>query len=192
MPTAVHLQDDFDKEAAPVKKPATASSIRKSPRKANNTYIARKAGESKQQKIASSSSLRRSPRKTAQRRSLGQAANTQCRRKCKKTTKSGVVTPIGGVKRRYRPGTVAMREIKKYQSSTDLLVPKQSVKDIVQQTVRKVFSGLRFSGGSHRTIHELYELHATDQFNKMNALAKHDNRETLQPKDLKLAQKFGH
>lgn len=35
-------------------------------------------------------------------------------------------TSAGGVKktRRYRPGTVALREIRKYQKSTDLLIRK--------------------------------------------------------------------
>ncbi len=47
----------------------------------------------------------------------------------------------GGVKKphRYRPGTVALREIRKYQKSTDLLIRKlpfqRLVKEISQQFV---------------------------------------------------------
>ena len=36
------------------------------------------------------------------------------------------VTAVGGMKKthRYRPGTVALREIRKFQKSTDLLIRK--------------------------------------------------------------------
>ena len=44
---------------------------------------------------------------------------------------------VGGVKKphRYRPGTVALREICKYQKSTDLLIRKVSF----QRLVRKIY-----------------------------------------------------
>ena len=44
----------------------------------------------------------------------------------------------GFVKRphRYRPGTVALREIKKYQKSTNLLIPKLTFQRIVKEIVQ--------------------------------------------------------
>ena len=48
--------------------------------------------------------------------------------------------PTGGVKkpRRYRPGTVALREIKKYQKSTDLLIRKLPFRRLARQILDDV------------------------------------------------------
>ena len=44
----------------------------------------------------------------------------------KSTASTGGGAPVAGIKRahRYRPGTVALREIRRYQKSTDLLIRK--------------------------------------------------------------------
>ena len=39
-------------------------------------------------------------------------------------------------KRRYRPGTVALREIRKYQTSTDTLIPKLSFQRLVKEVMQ--------------------------------------------------------
>ena len=46
--------------------------------------------------------------------------------------------PTGGVKKphRYRPGTVALREIRRYQTTTDTLIPKRSFQLLVQEVVQ--------------------------------------------------------
>jgi histone H3 len=60
------------------------------------------------------------------------------------------VTAAGGVKKphRFKPGTVALREIRKYQKSTDLLIRKlpfqRLVREIAQDfKVRSRFCGVR-------------------------------------------------
>ena len=47
--------------------------------------------------------------------------------------------PTGGVKKphRYRPGTVALREIRRYQTTTDTLIPKRSFQLLVQEVMQK-------------------------------------------------------
>lgn len=52
----------------------------------------------------------------------------------------------GGVKagRRYRPGTVALREIKKYQKKTDLLLLKAPFQRFVRAICDGIDSQLRF------------------------------------------------
>ena len=47
----------------------------------------------------------------------------------------------GGVKRprRWRSGTVALREIRKYQQSTDTLIPKRSFQRLVREVTRRLF-----------------------------------------------------
>ncbi|MCL4125324.1 UNVERIFIED_CONTAM: hypothetical protein GTU68_006315 [Idotea baltica] len=44
-----------------------------------------------------------------------------------KISRKSAPVEAGVKKRRWRPGTVAMREIKRYQKSTDLLYPESSV-----------------------------------------------------------------
>ena len=54
----------------------------------------------------------------------------------------------GGVKdkrkMRWRPGTVALREIKRYQKVTDMLLPKAPFQRLVRQICDTIDSDLRF------------------------------------------------
>ena len=52
----------------------------------------------------------------------------------------------GGVKKphRYRPGTVALREIRKFQKSTDLLIRKLPFQRVVREIAQEYKSDLRF------------------------------------------------
>ena len=54
----------------------------------------------------------------------------------------------GGVKDkrkiRWRPGTVALREIKRYQKVTDMLLPKAPFQRLVRQVCDGIDSDLRF------------------------------------------------
>ena len=61
---------------------------------------------------------------TAEKKAAEHAAQAAKAAKAGKAKKSGVKAPKGGVKRlyRYRPGTVALKEIRRYQKSTDLLI----------------------------------------------------------------------
>ena len=53
---------------------------------------------------------------------------------------------VGGVRRphRFRPGTVALREIRKYQKSTDLLVRKLPFQRLVKEIAQDFKTDLRF------------------------------------------------
>ena len=52
----------------------------------------------------------------------------------------------GGVKKihRYRPGTVALREIRRYQKSTDLLIRKLPFQRLIREIGSDYRSDLRF------------------------------------------------
>ena len=56
----------------------------------------------------------------------------QAAKAAKAAKKSGVKAPKGGVKKphRFRPGTVALKEITRYQKSTELLIPKAALSTI--------------------------------------------------------------
>ena len=66
-------------------------------------------------------------KKTARKQTQQQAANAVAARAKVLSTarkKSKAATTGTVQKRRYRPGTVALREIRRYQKSTDLLIRK--------------------------------------------------------------------
>eukprot|EP00986_Skeletonema_menzelii_P013365 scaffold7692_cov121-Skeletonema_menzelii.AAC.3 len=46
--------------------------------------------------------------------------------------------------RRYRPGTVALREIRRYQKSTDLIIKKATFQRVVREISQRFGSDLRF------------------------------------------------
>ena len=55
--------------------------------------------------------------------------------KSMKAPRKGYRVPVGRVRkaRRYRPGTVALREIRKFQKSTDLLIRKIPFQRLVRE-----------------------------------------------------------
>ena len=59
-----------------------------------------------------------------------------------------VAPSAGGVKKphRYRPGTVALREIRRYQKSTELLVRKLPFQRLVREIAQDFKNDLRFQG----------------------------------------------
>merc|ERR1739848_518736 len=56
----------------------------------------------------------------------------------------------GGVKKphRFRPGTVALREIRKYQKSTDLLIRKLPFQRLVRDIAHEYKTELRFQSSA--------------------------------------------
>eukprot|EP00341_Mesodinium_pulex_P003571 CAMPEP_0116991184 /NCGR_PEP_ID=MMETSP0467-20121206/65977_1 /TAXON_ID=283647 /ORGANISM="Mesodinium pulex, Strain SPMC105" /LENGTH=94 /DNA_ID=CAMNT_0004688199 /DNA_START=15 /DNA_END=296 /DNA_ORIENTATION=+ len=56
----------------------------------------------------------------------------------------------GGVKKphRFRPGTVALREIRKYQKSTELLIRKLPFQRLVREIAQDYKSDLRFQSAA--------------------------------------------
>jgi histone H3 len=63
----------------------------------------------------------------------------------------------GGVKKthRFRPGTVALREIRKYQKSTELLIRKLPFQRLVREIARELKSDLRFQASAIAALQEV-------------------------------------
>lgn len=98
----------------------------------------------------------------------------------------------GGVKKphRYRPGTVALREIRKYQKSTDLLIRKAPFQRLVREIAQEFKSDLRWQGSAVLALQEAAEAYLTGVFQDANLCMLHANRVTLQPKDMQLANRI--
>jgi len=68
---------------------------------------------------------------------------------------------VGGVKRphRYRPGTVALREIRRYQKSTELLIRKLAFQRLVREIAQEYRTDLKFTAPSILALQEIAEAH---------------------------------
>ena len=98
----------------------------------------------------------------------------------------------GGVKKphRYRPGTVALREIRRYQKSTDLLIRKLPWQRLVREIAQDFKSDLRFTASALFASQESNEHYLVELFEDTNLCAIHGKRVTIMPKDIQLARRI--
>ena len=90
-----------------------------------------------------------------------------------------------GIKKphRYRPGTVALREIRRYQKSTELLIRKLPFQRLVREIAQDFKNdGLRFQGSAVLALQEAAEAYLIGLFEDTNLAAIHAKRVTIMPK----------
>mmetsp|Transcript_13080 Transcript_13080/g.31047 ORF Transcript_13080/g.31047 Transcript_13080/m.31047 type:complete len:137 (+) Transcript_13080:573-983(+) len=91
---------------------------------------------------------------------------------------------------RYRPGTVALREIKKYQKSTELLIRKLPFQRLVREIAQDFRSDLRFQSSAVLALQEASEAYLVSLFEDTNLCSIHAKRVTIMPKDIHLARRI--
>ena len=91
---------------------------------------------------------------------------------------------------RYRPGTVAIREIRKFQKSTDLLIRKLPFQRLVKEIASKYKSEIRFQSQAVLALQEASEAYLVGLFEDTNLFAIHAKRVTIMPKDMQLARRI--
>ena len=98
----------------------------------------------------------------------------------------------GGVKKphRYRPGTVALREIRRYQKSTDLLIRKAPFLRLVKEIAQQIKEDVRFQSTAVLALQEASEYYLVGLFEDTNMCAIHGKRVTIMPKDMQLARRI--
>tara|TARA_B100002051_G_C16514678_1_gene524629 strand:+ start:314 stop:724 length:411 start_codon:yes stop_codon:yes gene_type:complete len=98
----------------------------------------------------------------------------------------------GGVKkpRRYRPGTVALREIRKYQKNTELLLRKLPFQRLIREIATDFKTDLRFQSSAVCALQEACEAYLVGLFEDTNLCAIHAKRVTIMPKDMQLARRI--
>ncbi|CAG8714144.1 16362_t:CDS:2, partial [Acaulospora colombiana] len=118
-------------------------------------------------------------KQTARKSTGGKAPRKQLA--TKQARKTATVT--AGVKKphRFRPGTVALREIRRYQKSTELLIRKLPFQRLTD---------LRFQSSAVMALQEAAEAYLVSLFEDTNLAAIHAKRVTIQPKDLQLARRL--
>lgn len=98
----------------------------------------------------------------------------------------------GGIKKphRYKPGTVALREIRRYQKSTELLIRRLPFQRLVREITADFKPDLRFQASALAALQESAEAYLVGIFEDSNLLAIHCKRVTIMPKDIQLARRI--
>jgi len=88
---------------------------------------------------------------------------------------------------RFPRGIVALREIRRHQASTDLLIPKLPFQRLVREITQDWMQPLQFQSSALLAFQEATEAYLIGLFKEANLLAIHANRVTIMPKDLQMA-----
>ena len=99
--------------------------------------------------------------------------------------------PIGVIKpHRFRPGTVALREIRRFQNTTPCLIPRQPFQWLVKEIAQNLNSNLRFQSTAIAALQEATEAYLVLLIEDTNLCAIHARRVTIMPKDMQLARRI--
>ena len=93
---------------------------------------------------------------------------------------------------RYRPGTVALREIRRYQKSTELLVRRLPFSRLVRELAQPYNSvdQKHWTQDALLALQEAAEAYLVALFEDANLCAIHDKRVTILVKDIQLARRI--
>jgi histone H3 len=101
-----------------------------------------------------------------------------------------VVASVMREHKRFRPGTVALREIRKYQKGTDLLIRKRPFGRLVREIADSFRSDMRFQSHAVVALQEASEAFLVHLFQDTQLCAIHARRTTIMPKDMQLARRI--
>lgn len=107
---------------------------------------------------------------------------------------SSVKIPAESKKRRYKPGVLALKEIRHFQKSTELLIRKlpfqRLVREIAEEFQRPGQEVFRWKADAMAALQEAAEAYLVQLFEDANLCAIHAKRVTVAPKDLQLARRI--
>lgn len=104
----------------------------------------------------------------------------------------GDPVPVGR-RRKYRPGTLALREIRRLQNGTDLLIRKLPFSRLVREialSFRPRNDGMRWQSQAIQALQEAAEAFLVHLFEDTNLCAIHAKRVTIMQKDIQLARRI--
>jgi histone H3 len=98
----------------------------------------------------------------------------------------------GGVKKphSYCPGTVTIREIRKYQKNTDLLIRKAPFQCLVKEIATDFKLDLQMQSTALLALQEASEAYLVRLFEDSNDCAIHAKHVMIMPKNIRLAQRI--
>jgi len=99
-------------------------------------------------------------------------------------------TDNGKLPHRFRPGTKALREIRKYQKTTELLIRKLPFQRLLREITQDFKTDLRWQSQAVLALQEASEAYLVGLFEDTNLCAIHAKRVTIMPKDIQLARRI--
>ena len=93
-------------------------------------------------------------------------------------------------KHRYRPGTLALREIRHYQKKTNLLIRRAPFARLVKEIAQDCMQEMRFRSSAIGALQEAAEAYLVGLFEDTNLCAIHAKRITIMPRDIQLARRI--
>ena len=91
---------------------------------------------------------------------------------------------------RYRPGAVALMQIRQYQRSTKLLLRVRPFQRLVRELSQDFKSDVRFQAKALLALQEASEAFVVELFEDTLLCAVHAKRITIFPKDMRLARRI--
>ena len=91
---------------------------------------------------------------------------------------------------RYPPGTIVLREIQKYQKSTELLIHTLPFQCLVSEILQGFNMELRVTPAIVMALQEAAEAYLVQLLEDSNLCAIHAKHITIQPKDIQLARQI--
>lgn len=177
-----HSTFNETKEESRKNKSSASSSAQRSPKKPQPKP---KVPNQNRGRPSTSTPLQRSPGK---KRDTGKTPAGKSPARKSSARKSPAGTPKS---RRYRPGTRALMEIRKFQKSTSLLIPKLPFSRLIREICNEVCSqDMRFQTAAILALQEASEAYMVTLFEDSLLCTIHAKRVTLQPKDMWLARRI--
>ncbi len=124
----------------------------------------------------------KAPRKQLATKAARKSAPSVSRRSIFKISRAFLLfLQTGGIKKphRFRPGTVALREIRRYQKSTELLIRKLPFQRLVREIAQDFKTDLRFQSAAIGALQEASEAYLVSLFEDTNLCAIHAKRVTV-------------
>ena len=92
---------------------------------------------------------------------------------------------------KYRPGTVALWEIRRYQKSTELLIRKLPFQRLVRELAQDLSKkDIRFQSWAIMALQEASEAYLVGLLEDANLCTVHAKRVTIMPKDIQLVRRI--
>ncbi|BCR84078.1 histone H3.1 [Aspergillus chevalieri] len=94
--------------------------------------------------------------------------------------------------RKFKPGTIALREIRRYQKGHELLLPKTPFRRVVQEITSEMMfeKDYRFQSSALDALQEISEAFLVNEFEMTNLCAIHARRVTIQARDMQLVRRL--
>ncbi|AIN97402.1 histone H3 variant, putative [Leishmania panamensis] len=118
-------------------------------------------------------------------------ANRMSRKMAKRQVKEQHAGAAGTKRQhRWRPGTVALREVRKYQHSTEMLISRAPFRRLVKEVMSTIKDTMRMRSSALEAIQEATECYIVSLLGDANLCTIHAKRVTLYPRDLQLAMRL--